>query len=285
VSVLLRLAVLWWLLAPSLPLSAETVRLAMPGNLTGIAEYHRGEPDKAAVLILHGFLATHNFNTVLNLAEALRDEGYTVLTPTLTLGINARRESLPCDAIHTHTLYRDIAEIDRWVVWLTHQTRQPIVLVGHSYGSLELLAWLARHHRPQVRQLITISLSYADNFNPPAVAKRQIREARQAMNRGEDSPHRFTLSYCRNNFVAPPHVYLSYMAWPEHRVIAALKAASIPVEVIMGGADRRFDGHWFKALKATGARLKIIPGASHFFDTGHEFDLHDTILERLERLP
>ncbi len=283
-SRILRLGLLCLLLLPLVPVHAGSVRLSMPGDLTGLADYREGDPARPAILILHGFLTTHNFNTVLSLADALAEEGHTVLAPTLTLGINARRSGLPCDAIHTHTLEQDVAEIDRWVRWLGQRHRGPIVLVGHSYGSLELLAWLATRHHPRVRMLITTSLSYADGFNDPALVERQIAEARAAVKAGDNTPRRFTLSYCKGNFVAPPAVYLSYTAWNEPRVLKALQAAPVPVEVIMGGADRRFDRHWLDALRRAGARLEIIDGASHFFDAEHEFDLHDAVLGRVARV-
>ncbi len=65
---------------------ADVVTLELQQGLTARAEYRAGARDKPAVLILHGFLQTHNFPTVHNLAEGLVTAGYSVLTPTLTLG-------------------------------------------------------------------------------------------------------------------------------------------------------------------------------------------------------
>jgi len=172
-----------------------------------------------------------------------------VLAPTLTLGINARQSGLACDAIHMQSLQQNLDEIDYWVKWLAARQPGPVVLVGHSYGSLELLAWLATRPHPRVRMLITTSLSYADGFNPPALVKRQVAEARRAVREGDDRPRRFTLSYCKGNFVSPPRVYLSYLRW-----------------------------------NAAGARLEVIEGASHFFDAEHEFDLNDAVISRVDRL-
>ncbi len=263
---------------------ADVVREKLPSGLTAEAEYRPGEPNRPVVLVLHGFLTTRNFNTVLSLVEALAENGNTVLAPTLTLGINARQSGLACDALHLQTMKQDLDEIDFWVKWLAARHPGPVVLVGHSYGSLELLAWLATRPDPRVRMLITTSLSYADGFNPPAVVKRQVAEARRAVRAGDDQPRRFTLSYCKGNFVSPPQVYLSYLRWNAARVLQALREAPVPVEVIMGGNDRRFDHHWLDALRRTGARLEVIEGASHFFDAEHEFDLNDAVIERVDRL-
>ncbi len=263
---------------------AEVVRELLPSGLTGEAEYRPGEANRPAVLVLHGFLTTRNFNTVLSLVDALAENGNTVLAPTLTLGINARQAGLACDAIHTHTMNQDLDEIAYWVKWLASRHHGPLVLVGHSYGSLELLAWLATRPNPRVRMLITTSLSYADGFNPPSVVKHQVAEARRAVREGDHRPRRFTLSYCRGNFVSPPQVYLSYLRWNAARVLTALRKAPVPVEVIMGGKDRRFDHRWLTALRRAGARLLVIEGASHFFDAEHEFDLNDAVIERVDRL-
>lgn len=263
---------------------ADVVRELLPSGLTGEAEYRPGEANRPAVLVLHGFLTTRNFNTVLSLVDALAENGNTVLAPTLTLGINARRSGLACDAIHTHTMNQDLDEIAFWVKWLASRHHGPLVLVGHSYGSLELLAWLATRPNPRVRMLITTSLSYADGFNPPSLIKRQVAEARRAVREGDDQPRHFTLSYCKGNFVSPPRVYLSYLHWNAARVLEALRQAPVPVEVIMGGNDRRFDHRWLAALRRAGARLRVIDGASHFFDAEYEFDLNDAVIERVDRV-
>jgi len=263
---------------------ARVVREKLPSGLTAEAEYRPGEKHRPAVLVLHGFLTTRNFNTVLSLVDALSENGNTVLAPTLTLGINARQSGLACDAIHMQSLQQNLDEIDYWVKWLAARQPGPVVLVGHSYGSLELLAWLATRPHPRVRMLITTSLSYADGFNPPALVKRQVAEARRAVREGDDRPRRFTLSYCKGNFVSPPRVYLSYLRWNAARVLQALREAPVPVEVIMGGNDRRFDRRWLDALRQAGARLEVIEGASHFFDAEHEFDLNDAVISRVDRL-
>ena len=276
---------LFWLLllfGLSLPGRGETVRERMPSGLTAVADYRPGAAGKPAVLVLHGFLSTHHFATVRNIVETLADNGNPVLAPTLTLGIDARETSLPCDAIHTHTLEQDLAEIDHWIRWLAERHAGPVVLIGHSWGSLELLAWLAERGNPRVRLLIATSLAYAGSFNPPARIRRERRAARDARLKGALQPQRFHLSYCQGNFVAPPAAWLSYLRWDAVRVLAALREAPVPVTVIMGGQDRRFDRSWLQALRLSGASLHVIPGASHFFDAEHEFELGDAILQRVE---
>ena len=274
------------LLLACLPLSGrgEPVRERLPSGLTGLADYRPGEAGKPAVLVLHGFLSTHHFATVQNLVETLADEGYPVLAPTLTLGIDGRQSSLPCEAIHTHSLEQDLAEIDHWLRWLARHHAGPIVLIGHSWGSLELLAWLSGPGHSRVRLLIATSLSHAGSFHPEAQIRRQRREARAARRNGHDQPRRLSLGYCQGNYVSPPSAWLSYLRWDAVRVLAALREAPVPVRVILGGADRRFDRHWRRVLRLNGARLDIIPGASHFFDAEHKFELGDAVLRHVKRV-
>ena len=115
----------------------------MRPGITASAEYLIGERGKPAVLLLHGFLQTREFPTVATLARGLQDAGYTVLSPTLSLNIPNRAQSLACEAVHTHSLDDDVIEIARWVGWLKSQGHHSIVLVGHSFGSLQLLAYLS----------------------------------------------------------------------------------------------------------------------------------------------
>ena len=266
-----------------LPLEAETIQEKLPSGHYGVAAYHQAETSNPAILVLHGFLTTHNFNTVMGIVELLAENGHTVLAPTMTLGINARQGGLACDAIHTHTLEDDLDEISFWVNWLSKRGHKQIVLIGHSSGSLELLAYLINNPNPAVTKLIATSLVYADGFNPTALVEQQIAEAQQKHRQGDRSLQAYTYSYCRGNFLAPAYVYLSYTAWTQEHVLTALKQSPVAVSIIMGGKDERFKNSWVQSLQQTGAEVIIINGASHFFDSHHEFDLHDTILALLER--
>ena len=108
---------------------AEIAQLEMRPRIYASAEYLAGQRDKPAVLLLHGFLQTREFPTVATLARSLHDAGYAVLSPTLSLGIPNRRQSLACEAVHRHGMEDDIDEIARWVDWLKSRGHRSIVLV------------------------------------------------------------------------------------------------------------------------------------------------------------
>lgn len=253
----------------------------LPNKLTVTAEFRPGKPQYPAALILHGFLQTRNSITLATLGNSAADAGYTVLMPTLSLGISDRKQSLACDAIHTHTLDDDIAEIAFWVDWLTQQGYSDIVLIGHSFGSLHLLAYLQKHPKQRIRRFIATSLLDVSRDTLPEVRGDFLRQAEQRATAGDTSLGEYSLSHC-TKYLAPAQAYLSYAAWSRQRILAALRNTTVPVSVILGSADRRLDADWPPALRAAKAEVIMIKGANHFFAADQEFDLLDTVHGLLE---
>lgn len=267
--------------ASAVPVQAGSARIELevvPG-ITAEADYWPGEADKPAVLILHGFLQTREFPTVRRLAEALADEGYSVLTPSLTLGLNRRRQSLACEAIHTHSLQQDLVELRAWTAWLAQRTAKPPVLVGHSSGALQLAAMLDADPAPAIGQAVLISPStFGEEQDPQRLAEYRARAAEQ-LARGDQEMHAYPLLYC-TQYVTTAANLASYLDWDRERLRAALsKGVGAPVTVIYGDRDEHVDQAWLAGLGAHGVGLRPVAGANHFFDLEHEFDLLDEVLE------
>ena len=55
----------------------------------------------------------------------------------------------------------------------------------------------------------------------------------------------------------------------------------MPAAAIMGGNDDRMGPDWVDRLVARGIAVRVIPGATHFFDNQYEFDLQDALLQAL----
>ena len=216
--------------------SAETVSQKMPNGKTALARFYAGDQSKPAVIMIHGFLTTNNFNTILSATEMLKDNQVTVLAPTLTLGINKRKGGLPCDAIHTHSIAESLQEIEQWVRWLDERGQHNIILSGHSQGSISILAYGANKPHPSVKRIIAASLAYLDAFTPMAHQTKQMTHARQLIAAGNSNPAPFSLAYCQGNFNAPAQVYLDYMQWDKKKLIDTINNISLPVDIIMGGA-------------------------------------------------
>lgn len=268
------------LLMSVLPLAvhAAVVQQDIRPGVSANAEYLVGERRKPAVLLLHGFLQTREFGTVATLARGLQGAGYTVLSPTLSLNIPNRTQTLACEAAHKHGMDDDVAEIGRWVEWLKSQGYRSIVLVGHSFGSLQLLAYLSAHPDPAVKAYIGASLIEAQigrASRPALIAQLEarIRSKRRALLTQ-------TLSFCRE-YTSTPDGLLSYVRWDQPRVLTALRQTPVETRLIMGDADTTLGQGWLKALQRNQIPMTIVHGGSHFMDGEHEFDLLDHTLEFL----
>lgn len=240
------------------------------------AIYRAGKPERPAVMVLHGFLQTGEFHTVQQLANNLADEGYTILAPTLSLGIPSRAKSAACEALHTTGLDQDVAEIDTWVKWLKSRGHKRIALATHSFGSLQALAWFNARHDPAVIRFIGISLVGADlgvddSAHRDLIAQLES-EARATPRKISERP----LSFCKK-YPAPVGQYLSYARWPDSRVLSELNRVPVPTDLVLGGSDTRLPPDWARKTGATRAKVHVIEGANHFMDGQHEFDLLDSI--------
>jgi pimeloyl-ACP methyl ester carboxylesterase len=261
--------------------TAETIQLPLQNGLLATAEFLDAGDQGSPVLILHGFLQTRDFFTVRRLADALHEEGYSVLLPNLSLGIDQRNQSLPCEAIHTHSMEQDREEIATWADWLYKRTSHPVTLIGHSMGSLTLLAYMhAYPDNESVEQAILISLIA---FAQGPIAKENSTEKRRAeedLTKHRNEIQNYRLAFCDSYPTQPDH-YLSYLKWNQHQVTNALLGLSTKPSIILGSKDNRLSPKWKPALMKIHANVIEIDGANHFFDHAHEFDLIDNIIQLL----
>ncbi|KVW94355.1 alpha/beta fold hydrolase [Thiobacillus denitrificans] len=258
-------------------IAQQEMRPGIPAN----ADYLIGEPGKPAVLLLHGFLQTRDFPTVATLTRGLQDAGYTVLAPTLSLNIPNRAQSLACEAVHRHSLDDDVAEIGYWVGWLKSHGHRSIVLVGHSFGSLQLLAYLSLKPDAAVKAYIGTSLIEAQIGTTARAAliaqleDRVLGKQRALVNQ--------PLSFCRK-YPSTPEGLLSYVRWDQARLLAALRQSPVSVKLIMGDQDNVMKRGWLKALALVQVPMVIVNGANHFMDGAHEFDLLEHTLKSLDTI-
>lgn len=274
--IFLFLALCWIGLA----VRAEPVELAMPNKLVALADFRKGDPNKPAVILLHGFLQTYESPTIHNLADGIAAAGNTVLAPSFTLGVTPRRQSMACEAIHTQTMKEGEGEIDAWVKWLKARHHGPIVLIGHSFGSAELLAYLAGKYDPAIKRFIGISLVEGRLKLDAAQTADLIADMRHAVKIGEPRVVTRQFSFCQK-YQATPASLLSYLEWTPQRVLDAAARLPLPSLFIMGGSDERLGHGWVNKLQKH-CRVKIIKGANHFMDGEYEFDLLDTVLKELK---
>lgn len=264
--------------------AGTAVEAKLPSGRIASADYHVGKPGQAAVLILHGFLQTRAFPTVASASEALASAGYTVLAPNLTLGISRRKQSLPCEALHLHTLDEDVAELAFWTDWLAGQGHSRIVLVGHSFGSVQILSYLTQRPTLPISKALLISLTDVEMKQDANQRTKLARDLRERIARGEKSLVEAEFGHCRK-YVAPPPALLSYLSVTRGVILDALSKATVPIAVFLGSADDRMGPDWADKLAGRGVTVRMIDGANHFFDNQHEFDLQDALLQGMKAIP
>lgn len=262
------------------PVMGEIIQLNLSDKITANAEYYPGEKNKPLVLILHGFMMTHNFPTVKRLAESLNESGYNVLTPSLSLGISQRKKSMACEAIHLHSLEQDIQELEQWVKWSEKKTDKDIILIGHSTGSIHLANYLSNHPDDQIAQVIFIAMPDFNMSNRKKQIDELQKNAQQLVLNNNQSLHDFTLSYC-DKYPTTAANFLSYMQLSKENITIYINKIAVPKTLIVGSNDNRVDQVWTKTLTQHGVNVIRVDGANHFFDNEHEFDLLDIIENKL----
>lgn len=261
---------------------AAVVQQEMRPGIGASADYMAGANDKPAVLLLHGFLQTRDFHTVASLGRGINDAGYAVLAPTLSLNVPNRSQSLACEAVHKHSLDDDVAEIAHWVRWLKSQGHRSVVLLGHSFGSLHLLAYLSGKPDPVVKgylgaSLIETQLGQTDRAALIALLENRVHSGQRALYTG-------SISFC-TKYPSTPDGLLSYARWDQPRVLTALKQVPVATKLVMGDADFISGNNWAKVLQHAHTPVVIIKGANHFMDGEHEFDLLEQALGFLASVP
>jgi pimeloyl-ACP methyl ester carboxylesterase len=271
-------AVFW-----TMPASAAIVELKLASGMPVAADYRPGKGDKPALLLLHGFLQTRDFPTVSRLANSLADAGYTTLSPTLSLGIPNRKQSLGCEAIHNHSLSGDVAELGSWVDWLSARGHRNILIIGHSFGSVQALQYATANPNPAVREIIALSLvDTRDLVNNPNAA--MIKDAKARLKRGDNGLYAPSFTFCKR-YPTTPKAYLSYADWDRSRILDTLGHSKVAVHIIMGSKDDRMGPDWPDRLRRRSGSVTVIEGANHFFDDQYEFDLLDALLTELKTHP
>jgi pimeloyl-ACP methyl ester carboxylesterase len=261
-------------------LHAQEIELETGERHIASASFLQGDADQKALLILHGFLQTRDFSTVKRLGDTLYESGFNVLSPTLSLGMHRRRQSLPCEAIHTHSSQSDAAEIKQWIDWLTEKTGKKPILIGHSSGSITLLNYLDTYGTDQVEKVILISMApFTDDIGP--VDEKNLKWAHDDLQSGYDSLYTFQLSYC-DTYPSTSSAWLSYKAWDQEKLSELTVKYSDLIDVIIGTSDDRLSIEWRNLLQSKGVKISFIEGANHFFDQAHEFDLSDSIESLLD---
>jgi hypothetical protein len=105
--------------------------------------------------------------------------------------------------------------------------------------------------------------------------------ARRHLTTDPTALHDYPLNFCQR-YAGTATSYLSYAQFDDQRTLQSISGLEVPVHVILGSADKRYDASWVQALRKAGAKITIIAGANHFFSAMHEFDLNDRLADILK---
>jgi esterase/lipase len=221
-----------------------------------------------------------------SLASNLASKEFTVLNPTISLGLDKRSQSSACEAVHTYTMEEEVAEIGYWVNWLAEKGYKDIVLIGFSStGNLGVLLYDAQSNHFPIRESILISLN-PWNINSAEHLKAE-RKAGVQKNRHNNISH-FTLGYCKNNFAATDKTYLSYARHDETNMLELLQHTTVPSELIFGTDDHILPADWLLRIESHLAQSPVtvtqVSSANHFFEGTSEFDLSEAVEKSLMTL-
>lgn len=262
----------------TLPAIAETITVKLPTGITASANFKSGLPSLPAVLLLHGFQQNHRSEPINSLANNLAAKGYTVLNPTLSLGVNHRSQSMHCEAVHTQTIDEEVAEIAYWTNWLSDKGMNNIVLASFSStGNIGMLLYTSQSPHLNIKKSILIAP------NPPIVDQKEKRKIiasiKSRAQKDEQNIGIFTMSYCKNNYATTTSSYLSYAKYDSKEFIELIKNSHVQTELIIGSADTVMTPSWAAQLKALNSpvRISMINKAGHFFEGPSEFDLVDAV--------
>jgi len=257
---------------------AENVNAQLETGVVVNAEYLEGDTSRPAFLVLHGFLQTSQFLATRKIIEGLSGTGSSVLGPNLSLGATNRKQSLQCEAAHTHTLKHDLKEIDFWIRWLLAKGHRSVIIVGHSWGSQHAIAYQLGYRNKAVSAIIAVSLVRSVQSEQAL----KLKETRVLVANKDQNLRAYQFSFCKK-YMATADSYLSYAEWTDTRAlksVSTLTAGKFPLFAILGSKDKRIDDQWVESLRKSGVTTSIVDGANHFFSSMHEFDL----LDELERI-
>lgn len=255
---------------------ADTVKIKNASNKTMSAIYLPSDNNKNPILLLHGFLQTNHFSTISRLSSTLNEQEYTLLNPTLSLGINNRMQSLSCEAIHTHSLDTDAEELKQWIDWLYEKTGKKVTLIGHSAGGPVILNYINKNSTTHINHIILISLSYYASGPSANETKEHAKQALNLINKNQDQLGTYALNYCKT-YPTYASNFLSYYNWNTEKTSQVIEKLSNKISIIIGTDDKRIDSTWRQQLHNKHNNVTSIEGANHFFDKTHEFDLNDAI--------
>ena len=111
--------------------------------------------------------------------------------------------------------------------------------------------------------------------------KQSETKARQAIASDDSGISNYHLAFCQT-YPTTAKSFMSYHEWNPKKLISLIRQFSDKVNMIIGTEDVRLKQSWRDQLERENIPVTYIPGANHFFDQTHEFDLSEAVENLLE---
>lgn len=250
------------------------------GSYTLNGDFVGGISGGRVVLIVHGTLGHKDMEVIEALQSVFMESGQASLAINLSLNIDDREGFYPCDALHTHEFSDAVDEIEAWIRWLTGQGARQIVLLGHSRGANQVV----KHVLQGVR-----SAQMAILLAPPVTDAVASEDVLQTISSGstDDTLEGIDFLHCKNTDVLAS-TYLSYYGpHADSDTIPLLQKITLPTLVISGSQDEVVSTLASRMSKVENPLVTHIEifGAGHFFRDLFMYDVVDSVIEFMGRLP
>ena len=238
---------------------------------------------KGAVIWVHGLLQTHRMREPVTVQrEIWVGAGFPVLSPTLTLRVNSRREPYDCSYPLDTEFEESLREIGAWVEWLKRKGVKRIVLAGHSLGGLQVVLFASKVRDPAVVGVVAVAPSKGIKREHPLIGK-----AEDLVKKGKGTKMlRTSFFYCQEAEVSARTLYSYYGV--DRNLGKALRKVDVPVLIVWGAMDERVkDLPTFldTYIKDKGnVRVEVIDFADHFFRDLAAEDLGNIVVEFLREV-
>jgi len=232
------------------------------------------------VMIVHGTLGHKDMELIEALQSVFMESGQASLAINLSLNIDDREGFYPCDALHTHKFNDAVDEIETWIRWLTEQGARQIVLLGHSRGANQVV----KHVLQGVR-----SAQMAVLLAPPVTDAVASADVLQAIDSGsiDDTLEGIDFLHCKNANVLAS-TYLSYYGpAADSDTIPLLQKVTVPTLVLSGSQDEVVPTLASRMSEVENPLVTHIEisGAGHFFRDLYTYDVVDSVIKFMRRLP
>lgn len=239
-----------------------------------------GSVDGRVVLIVHGTLAHKDMELIEGLQAVFMEAGQSSVAINLSLNIDARTGFFPCDELHTHQYSDAVDEIEAWIRWLTGRGARQIVLLGHSRGANQVV----KHVLQGVR-----SAQMAILLAPPVTSAIASEDVLQTIASGstDHALDGIDFLHCKNANVLAS-TYLSYYGpAADNDTIVLLQKVTVPTLVLSGSQDEvvpKLASRMSEIENPLVTHIEI-SGAGHFFRDLYMYDVVDSVIEFMRRLP